>query len=198
MTAFRIHHPLRSAPRWFLPGQGRGDAPATGIRGWLQNAGSLTQRLRTACGGVFSVRVLRQGWSRVYPDEAGQLGVRPNRLALVREVELCCDGIAWVFARTLIPVSSLRGPARRLSLLGSRPLGAVLFADPSVMRGLTQYARLAPGHALYESAAAGLVPAPEFLWGRRTLFYLGGKPLLVNEIFLPGVLLDEEKGHAKS
>jgi chorismate-pyruvate lyase len=28
---------------------------------------------------------------------------------------------------------------------------------------------------------------PEAIWGRRSVFYLAHKPLLVNEIFLPGI-----------
>ncbi|MBU0500564.1 MAG: chorismate lyase [Gammaproteobacteria bacterium] len=197
MTAFRIHRPLMREPRWFLPGQGPGDAPPVGALDWLQDAGSLTQRLRAACGGVFSVHVRRQEWSRGYPGEAKLLGIKPFRAALVREVELRCNGRAWVFARTLIPISSLRGAARRLKMLGNRPLGAVLFADPSLTRGETQFVYLTPGQSLFESAVAGLSAKPDGLWGRRTLFHLAGKPLLVNEIFLPGIPPDKEVGHAE-
>lgn len=74
-------------------------------------------------------------------------------------------------------------------MLGNRPLGAVLFADPGVVRGVTQYSQLLPGQELFESAVAGLSIRPGSLWGRRTLFYLAAKPLLVNEIFLPGIPL---------
>lgn len=112
---------------------------------------------------------------------------------MVREVELRCGGIPWVFARTLIPHSSLRGPAQRLALLGNRPLGALLFADPRAKRGTTQFARLVPGQALFEAAMSNLAIRPVALWGRRTLFYFAGKPLLVNEIFLPGIPVGE--GH---
>lgn len=192
MTPTLDRRPLKHDPGWFLPGSGRGLVPPAGVRGWLRDAGSLTQRLRTACGGVFSVHVRRQAWSRGYPGEASLLGIKPYRIALVREVELRCDGAAWVFARTFIPVSSLRGPARRLKMLGNRPLGAVLFADPGVTRGKTQFVYLTPGQPLFESAVAGLPIRPGGLWGRRTLFNLAGKPLLVNEIFLPGIPPDDD------
>jgi chorismate--pyruvate lyase len=106
-------------------------------------------------------------------------------LALIRDVVLHCDASPWVFARTLIPASTLKGPARRLMLLGERPLGAVLFSDPKVRRGSTMFAKLNPGHALFDTACVHLQQRPELLWGRRTLFYVGLKPILVNEIFLP-------------
>lgn len=106
-------------------------------------------------------------------------------LALVRDVELLCDQVPWVFARTLIPISSLKGAAQRLTQLGEKPLGAVLFSDPKVIRGTTQVARLQPRQPLFETACNNLHEKPQNLWGRRTLFYLEKRPLLVNEIFLP-------------
>ena len=106
-------------------------------------------------------------------------------LALIRDVELLCDNKPWVFARTLIPVSSLKGAAQRLTQLGEKPLGAVLFSDPKVIRGATQVAQLRPRQPLFETACHHLADKPDSLWGRRTLFYVEKRPLLVNEIFLP-------------
>jgi chorismate--pyruvate lyase len=110
-------------------------------------------------------------------------------IALVRDVELRCDAVPWVFARTLIPISSLKGAAQRLTQLGEKPLGAVLFSEPGVNRGATQIARLLPAQPLFEAACNHLPKKPDHLWGRRTLFYLQKKPLLVNEVFLPSLLL---------
>ncbi|MBA1333384.1 chorismate--pyruvate lyase, partial [Candidatus Endoriftia persephone str. Guaymas] len=112
-------------------------------------------------------------------------------VALVREVELLCDEVPWVFARTLIPASTLRGAARRLTLLGDKPLGAVLFSDSRIKRGRTQVARLQPRHRLFSAASVDLQPVPDELWGRRTLFHVSGRPLLVNEIFLPRIPMEK-------
>ncbi len=165
-----------------------------GIASGLQDRGSLTSRLVKASGGRFRVRVMHQGWGRPLYSESRLLRTRRAEAALVREVELLGAGAPWVFARTLIPASSLRGPARRLADLGEKPLGAVLFADPSMRRGPTQIARLLPRHPLFVAATSSLEQKPADLWGRRTLFYLSGKPLLVNEIFLPGIPLEVEEG----
>ena len=154
---------------------------------WLKDEGSLTKRLIQACPGRFRVRLLRQDWGRALYSEQQQLRIRRGEAAMVREVELCCDEIPWVFARSLIPASSLRGSARRLAHLGEKPLGAVLFADRNVHRGATQIARILPRHPLFASATGHLVRKPKELWGRRTLFYIADKPLLVNEIFLPAI-----------
>ena len=155
---------------------------------WLRDDGSLTLRLKCACGDrPFAVRLLRQGWARALPSEARRLGLRRGGLALVREVQLLCDGEPWVFARTLIPATTLRGPGQRLARLGERPLGAVLFADRRVRRGVTEMAQLRPGEQLFDSATQGLPPLSDTVWGRRTLFFMAGRPLLVNELFLPTI-----------
>ncbi len=175
-------------PNWGSWQMYRGSGVPDGMEGWLLDRGSLTSRLVRASEGEFRVRLLRQGWGRPLYSESQLLHTRRAEVALVREVELLGHGTPWVFARTLIPASSLRGSARRLANLGSKPLGAVLFSDPGMRRGPIQIARLQPRHPLFAAATSSLEQKPAELWGRRTLFYLAGKPLLVNEIFLPEIL----------
>jgi len=159
-----------------------------GIYPWLHDRASLTARIKSVCQcAEFRVRVLRQGWGRPFYSERSLLGMRQGEIAIVREVELLCGEHPWVFARTLIPASSLSGPARRLAHLGNRPLGEVLFSDQRTRRGVTQVARLLPRHRLFLAAVGELQERPAAIWGRRSLFSLSSKPLLVNEIFLPGI-----------
>lgn len=152
---------------------------------WLEDEGSLTRRVIRHCDGRFSVTVRSQGWGRPMPSERRILETAGGGAALIREVELRCDRGRWVFARTLIPATSLQGPTRRLAHLGNKPLGAVLFSDPGVRRERIEVADLRPHHVLFRSACRNLAQVPKVLWGRRTLFFMEGKPLLVNEIFLP-------------
>lgn len=149
------------------------------LRDWLLDPGSLTRRLITTSEGHFRVQVLRQGFMHALPVERQALGLRDREWPFVREVLLRCYDQPWVFARTLIPVASLRGRVRALTRLGSRPLGAVLFRDPGVRRGPISVVRLRAN-----TLGIGDQPNPE-LWGRRSLFYLAGLPLLVSEYFLP-------------
>lgn len=157
------------------------------IYNWLRDTGSLTARIKGCCNGAFRVRVLHQGWGKPLYSEKHLLGMRWGEKAIVREVELLCDEVPWVFARTLIPASSLKGAARRLTMLGDKPLGQVLFSDTRMHRGKTEVAKLLPRHPLFASATNSLDSAPADIWGRRTLFHLASQPLLVNEIFLPEV-----------
>ena len=66
-------------------------------------------------------------------------------------------------------------------------LGAVLFADPCMRRGVLQISELSSEHPMFAQATGRLKRKPKRIWGRRSVFYLGDKPLLVNEIFLPGI-----------
>src|SRR3569832_2712100 len=111
--------------------------------------------------------------------------MRPAERALRREGHLLCGDTPCVCARTVMPVSSLRGRRRRLMHRGDKPRGAALFADPHLCRVALELARLRRGEGLYEQA--GSRDAAE-IWGRRSVFRLQGRPLLVTEIFLPALL----------
>ncbi len=161
--------------RWLRPA-----LPAATAR-WLLDRGSLTARLVAASGGDFRVQVLAQRWSRPLPGERELLGMAPREQAVVREVLLHCNGEPWVYARSLMPASSLRGRLRHLRKLKDSALGALLFSDPGMRREPYQIARLDGRSAAIPPALRG----DSALWGRRSCFYLGGQPIMVSEIFLP-------------
>ena len=121
-------------------------------------------------------------------SEARALARPPQEIALVRQVRLRCDTQPWVFARTVIPLPSLQGELRRLALLGTRPLGEVLFADPGMAREPLEVARITPRHRLYTMAMTEQEKRVGAIWGRRSVFRFRGKPLLVSEFFLPTLL----------
>ncbi len=151
---------------------------------WLFDRGSLTSRLVDECEGQFSVRVLSIKRATPTPDEISALGMRPRGQAIIRQVLLCCDDRPVVYARTIIPLSSLRGPLRGLALIGNRPLGAVLFSDKSMRRKPMEVTSLEPGHVCY---AWTRHKGDEKIWGRRSVFTLRNEQLLVSEFFLPGL-----------
>ena len=164
------------------------------LRPWLLDDTSLTRRLQSVCQGRFRVEVLSQGWERPMLSEARALKVRNSQLAMVRQVRLYCDNEPWVFARTIIPLSTLRGRQRRLAHLGSKPLGAVLFADPRMQRSPLEIVRINPGQRLFHRALGSSSSHCDAIWGRRSIFYLEQRPLLVSEIFLPDLPADNFHG----
>lgn len=157
------------------------------IRSWLFDRSSLTARLIRHCNdnghGRFSVKLLEQKLTIAKRDEREVLGIGNNRGAIVRQVKLYCGETPMVYARTVIPVTTLTGKQRLYGNLGSRPLGAMLFSDNSMRRDEVMVTCLRPEDELYASTGADGQP----VWGRRSVFYVGGKPLLVSEYYLPSL-----------
>lgn len=168
--------------RWHQPQRRLMPAKLTS---WLTSTDSLTRRLQTHNKHGFSVELLGNCWIKALTDEAISLDLPVAEHIYQREVRLMDGNTANVYARTVIPRATYMAMQHRFNSLGNKPLGELLFTDPLVKRGPIEIARLKPGQWLYEMAVLDEDYRPESLWGRRSVFYLSGNKLLVNEIFLP-------------
>lgn len=148
---------------------------------WLLDTCSLTQKLIEKSHGNFSVELIQQSIQQVLFSEKKALHIAHRQWALIREVILYGQQTPWVYARTVIPLPTLHGPLRRLHYLGNKPLGEQLFTDPSMQREPVEIAQLP-----YELLPKKL-HIQESTWGRRSVFRLSNKPLLVTEVFLPAL-----------
>ncbi len=157
------------------------------VRAWLAHPGSLTSRV-IARHGPMRVELLQQRLRIPNEDEYRALGRPSHRRALVREVLLHASGRPLVLAHSIVGRADVFGPWRSLLGLGTRPLAVALFADPLVRRGRFEYARLDRRHALWKRARALLRRELPALWARRSLFRRRGRPLMVTEVFLPGLV----------
>jgi chorismate--pyruvate lyase len=156
-------------------------------RDWLFDAGSLTQRLLDASYGDLSVNVIKQQFQVPSLSERHALGLPDRQQAMIREVLLCGVGQPWVFARSVLPLTTLSGRLRKLRQLGTQPLGALLFNDPTMTREPVEVACVnADNNRLPCSTLSG----DSCTWGRRSVFRLDNKPLLVAEFFLPSFNTD--------
>jgi len=155
---------------------------------WLAERGSLTRRIRRRCPYFFSVRAVRYDAGKAGRGEARQMGVRAGGPARRREVYLYCGDTPVVFAFSLLPMRSLCGRWRNLRQLGAKPLGERLFTNPQVRRAPLRFKTLTRRHALYRRAARILSDPPPRLWARRSVFRFHDRPILVTEVFLPGIL----------
>lgn len=146
---------------------------------WLLDTDSLTQRLQLD-GSQFSVQRRFQGWQRPTFSERHVLQLPARQVALVREVALLRNGSPVVFARSVFPSTTLTGELRWLRHLQNRSLGSILFNSPGLQRSPFEVARLPGDTPLLPTDLQQTPPA----WGRRSVFLLNGRPLLVGEIFL--------------
>jgi chorismate--pyruvate lyase len=190
-----VHFPITLAGRWQSPNDNI-SLLSDVLKDWLLDEGSLTARLKDHCNH-FTVTVIGEQQQLCSAAEACHF-IKAGEPVLVREVILYCDNVPQVFARSLLPLTSLKGQADVLANLGEQPLGQVLFNNPSLQRlqlelatfsNTSRVAILAteldvkyPGD---ESPKNALIIPKKELWGRRSVFMLDNKPLMVAEVFLP-------------
>ena len=131
------------------------------------------------------MRVLGQHWSRAEVNEARLLKIPQRQRVLRRQVQLLCDKKIYVYAHSIIPLKTLTGKHRRLYHLGEKPLGGYLFANPSLKRSHQQLACITHKSPLFDIALSGSRKQCDHIWGRRSMFTIDQKSLLVSEFFLP-------------
>jgi len=161
--------------------------PDSPYRAWLLDRGSLTGRIQSRCA-AFSVRGVHQRFAKPFRDEVRELSLPARELALTREVFLYCKATPVVFAHTVLQRTALRGPWHFLATQGSKPLGATLFSNPKVARLPLHFKKLTDRHELFRRAQRVLKSSTDCLWARRSLFIVEREPLMVTEVFLPGIL----------
>jgi chorismate--pyruvate lyase len=179
---------LRSA--WNRVGSGEIHLAPRKWQPWLSDTGSLTQKIEHAIGQKLEVQVLRDCPQSLNSDESRYFHFKIRRCR-VREVLLCANNIPVVMAHSVIPTLSSSGSNHDVLRLGTRPLGAVLFAKTRryvKVKPLRDIARLDKGSALWKRCSKNYSGLSSPLWARRTLYQLKGHPILVNEIFLPALL----------
>jgi chorismate--pyruvate lyase len=175
---------VKSKQRWYRRHQLFNRSIPSPLVSWLFDTSSLTARLINLCGSGFSVRVISQHYQKLDSTEASAMALPQVDSALVREVVLCCNNQPLVYARTVIPVTTIKGSLRKYANMGNRPLGAMLFADRTMQREAVEVSVLPAAHN-----ASQYTKSNDAIWGRRSVFRVSGKPLLVSEYFLPELLM---------
>jgi len=133
--------------------------------GWLQDKGSMTKRLREY--GEIQIEILCEDFALPNPVEQAALQLQANQKAFVREV-LMLGSAPWVYARSVFHPEIGNGAFEALFHFGTRPLGELLFSDPSIARLSIQE-----------------ITCPQRYLCRQSLFTIVQWPMIMTEIFLP-------------
>ncbi len=173
-------------PHWIESHAGLRHHLPVGVQSWAYESGSLTQRLRGYYGPEVAVKVLLQCWKSPYLSEHRLLKIPKHEYVLTREVLLYVKGKHLILARTVIPYITVKTAKSNLSKLGSRPLGEIIFSYPKLERMAMELSLIAL--PTWKSSLLKQVPISEPIWGRRTVYSIANKQMLVSEFFLPEVL----------
>jgi chorismate--pyruvate lyase len=142
------------------------------LRSWLRTPGLLTQRIRDGAGAAFRMTLV---------DERGD-----GDAGHLREIEMGCGEVPWMFARTRVPRATLeRHPW--LARIGTTTLGEALQAHGRVTRSEFDYARLYDDVEVVRLALGRAALTAQPLWVRRSTFHVDGLPLVLQEVFLPQI-----------
>ena len=131
------------------------------LQHWLLDPSSLTARLKRH-SQAFRVQVLGQQIQACSADEANG-DILSGQQVLVREVLLFCDQIPQVFARSLLPLTSLTGEEQKLAHLGNQSLGQVLFNNPKLQRKCIEVADFTQSSSIFTLAQYYNLPDRDIL-----------------------------------
>ena len=157
---------------------------------WLVDEGSLTAKLVDLSGDNFKLELQSQERRVISHEEKLILELSKADTVIDRKVLLKGRDAPWIFAHSLIPLSSATGDLKVLKNLNNRSLGEFLFKNSSIVRRSLEIAHMEAKSFGIEAQDIG---CKERLWGRRSLFSQGRRSLLVSEIFLPALILEIEK-----
>lgn len=162
------------------------------VQSWVYEPGSLTQRLRDYYGDAVGVNVLLQQWNTPFLSERKLLKLHENKYSLIREVLLHADGKPLILARTVIPPKTVNVAKSNLAHLGSRPLGEVIFSYPKLERIEMDVTVInstpSEQRPVWTQSAIDKANIDQPMWGRRTVYAIAQRQMLVSEFFLPGAL----------
>lgn len=148
----------------------------------LSDRGSLTGRFKQVMGATPKLTRLNQGMQFVSLEERQILAIPNRQMALVREIKMGKDDQNWLFARTVVPLQTLTGAARRISMLNETPIGKILFGRNGAQRSHMQVTLTNDIPASLQNVG---VEVAQPLWQRRSIFEFSSGPLIVTEVFLP-------------
>ncbi len=177
---------FKREPLWLENRSGVRHTLPESVQSWTYEPGSLTQRLRDYYGNAIGVKILLQQWHTPFLSERRLLNLPDNRYGLIREVLLHADGKPLILARTIIPAKTIKVAKSNLAHLGNRPLGEVIFSYPKLERIEMDVTLIKP--STWNQCVLDKANINESIYGRRTVYAIAQRQMLVSEFFLPEVL----------
>ena len=137
------------------------------ILSWLNEPGSITSRIKSFSN--FRLKLLRDGPGEVdiIEDDLIVANYEENN---TREVILYSDEKPLIYAKSIIPLATIRLGLGVLGNLKESPLGDIPFSNPEIKKKYMLFAKFQSNE--------------EIFYGRKGIYTVKGYPFSVCEIFL--------------
>jgi len=137
------------------------------ILSWLNESGSITSRIKSFSD--FKLKLLRDGPGEV--DSADDdLIISNYKENNIREVLLYSDEEPLIYAKSIIPLETIRLGLGVLGNLKENPLGDILFSNPEIKKEYMLFSKFELNKKIF--------------YGRKGIYTVKGFPFSVCEIFL--------------
>ena len=137
------------------------------ILSWLNESGSITSRIKSFSD--FKLKLLR--------DSPGEVDAAVDDLIIsnykennIREVLLYSDEEPLIYAKSIIPLETIRRGLGVLGNLKENPLGDILFSNPEIKKEYMLFSKFELNKKIF--------------YGRKGIYTVRGFPFSVCEIFL--------------
>ena len=139
----------------------------TEIKSWLLEQGPITKRIKSIA--EFRLELIQDELSDATDDEILFLKIASEEIR-IREVILYGNENPIVFARTIIPNTTIEKGLKELGKIGNKPLGDILFEKDIFSKEDIVFATFKDEESLF--------------WGRKIKYTVKDQPFSVMEVFL--------------
>ena len=137
------------------------------IKSWLLEQGPITKRIKSIA--EFRLELIQDELSDATDDEILFLKIASEEIR-IREVILYGNENPMVFARTIIPNTTIEKGLKELGKIGNKPLGDILFEKDIFSKEDIVFATFKDEESLF--------------WGRKIKYTVKDQPFSVMEVFL--------------
>ena len=137
------------------------------ILSWLNEPGSITSRIKSFSD--FKLKLLRDGPGEVDAAEDDLIISNYNENN-IREVLLYSNEEPLIYAKSIIPLETIRLGLGVLGSLKENPLGDILFSNPEIKKEYMLFSQFESNKKIF--------------YGRKGIYTVKGFPFSVCEIFL--------------
>ena len=137
------------------------------IISWLNEHGSITSRIKSSSN--FRLKLLRDGPGEVDTAE-DDLIISNYEENNIREVVLFSDEEPFIYAKSILPLETIRLGLGVLGNLKENPLGDILFSNPEIKKEYMLFSKFELNKKIF--------------YGRKGIYTVKGFPFSVCEIFL--------------